>query len=235
MGDSDFSLWETYFGFTVRALLRHADFDLIYDWLLFDTRAYPLIVAFWWMICWLQLLMPMNSHLKDLIDHACTLRHTPFIEIIWSFVDFMIVWYFCWFVWVITLSVYHFSLSSLSLLLFSPKPFSFFLIIDRSFILVSILGVLGWKSRTHPLLSLIGLSLIIPMSFVASFRFSFLYSILFLKHHLRHTPFTTQRCSLPLIPEFIIIPMPFMTSFHFNFLCGILFLERHLRHTPFIA
>lgn len=176
-----------------------------------------------------------NEFSFNLIDHACTLRHTPFIEIILSFVDFMIVWYFWWFVWVITLSVYHFSLSSLSLLLFSPNPFSLFLIIDRYFILVSILGVFGWKSRTHLLLSLIRLSLIIPMSFVASFRFSFLYDILFLYHHLRHTLFTTQRCSLPLIPEFIIIPMPFMTSFHFNFLCGILFLERHLRHTPFIA
>lgn len=179
MGDSDFSLWETYFGFTVRTLLRHADFDLIYDWLLFDTRAYPLIVAFL-VDDLLTSVAYANEFSFNLIDHACTLRHTPSIEIIWFFVDFMIVWCFCWFVWVITLSMYHFSLSSLSLLLFSPKPFSLFLIIDRSFILVSILGVLGWKSRTHPLLSLIGLSLIIPMSFVASFRFSFLYDILFL-------------------------------------------------------
>lgn len=146
----------------------------------------PLIVALWWMICWLRLLMPMNSRLKDLIDHACTLRHTPFIEIIWSFVDFMIVWCFCWFVWVITLSVYHFSLSSLSLLLFSPKPFSLFLIIDRSFILVSILGVLGWKSRTWPFSVWLGYLLsfqcrlwhpFVLVSFMTSFYYSIIWGI----------------------------------------------------------
>ena len=195
-----FLVWKTHFRFIVRTFLRHANVYLIDDWSLFDTRAYLLIVVFWWMICWLQLFRPVDSHLQDLIDHACTLEHASFVENILYFFYFMTIWFIFWSLWVITLGVHLFSLSSLSQSPSSPKPFSLFLDMDHSFVFNLVLGVLSCRSCTHLSLSLFGLFLIILVSFMASFHLSFLSDILFLEHHLGHTHFTTYICSLPIIP-----------------------------------